>query len=81
MDAGRGSASAMMSFHDFGHAFHRFGIMSFADDAGGRREEKDEEETKNSAATATRTLFEDANVGNWPGDGKVSSMKLCPCAL
>lgn len=75
MDAGRGSASAMMSFHDFGHSFHRFGIMSFAEDARrGGREEKDPEETKGSAtATATRAVFEDASSGGtWPGSGKVS---------
>lgn len=76
MDAGRGPASAMMSFHDFAHAFHRFGIMSFAGDAQGRREEKDEEETKSSPAattTAMRAVFENANRGNWPGDRKVGS--------
>lgn len=64
----------MMSFHDFGHALHRYGILSFAHDATGGREEKDGQETKNSgaAAAAVRTMFENASRGNWPGDGKVS---------
>lgn len=79
MGAGRGSASAMMSFHDFAHTFHRFGILSFAEDAarlaGGREEKEADEEAKGPAATATatamRTVFDNASRGNWPGDGKV----------
>eukprot|EP00903_Cladosiphon_okamuranus_P016005 g14779.t2 len=75
MDAGRAPASATMSFHDFGHTFHRFGIMSFADDARGRRDEKDEEESEgpSAATTAMRTVFENANRGYLPGNGRVLS--------
>lgn len=72
MDAGRGSALAMMSFHDFGHAFHRFGVLSFADGASRGREEKDAEEAKSPSATAMRKVFEDAKRGSWPGNGDVS---------
>lgn len=77
--------SQMMSFHDLGHAFHRYGIMSFAEDAGaGAGEQKEEdEESKNSAAAAAaaaatpmRKVFENANRGSWPGDGKVSRFSL-----
>lgn len=77
----------MMSFHDLGHVFHRYGIMSFAgEDAGGGegdKENKDngEEESKNTAAAAAHTapmrrVFENANRGNWPGDGRVSQISL-----
>ncbi|CAM9736185.1 unnamed protein product, partial [Pylaiella littoralis] len=83
--AAAGSASTrmpqMMSFHDLGHAFHRYGIMSFAEDtnagAGERKKENDndDDESKNNTAAAvatpTRKVFENANRGNWPGDGKV----------
>lgn len=67
----------MMSFHDLGHAFHRYGIMSFAEDAGagaGERKEEDEESKNNAAAAPTpmRKVFENANRGRWPGDGNVS---------
>lgn len=77
MGAVRGSASAMMSFHDFGHALHRYGILPFANRPGEVWEEKKSDEgSKNPAAALVRTVFENANRGSWPGDGKVGQ-PLC----
>lgn len=60
--------------------------MSFAEDtnagAGERKEENDndDDESKNNTAAAVATpmrkVFENANRGNWPGDGKVSQISL-----
>lgn len=69
----------MMSFHDLGHAFHRYDIMSFAEDAGAGERKDEEEEGKNSTAavaTPMRKVFDNAHRGNWPGDGKVSQISL-----
>ncbi len=72
MGAAGGSASAMMSFNDFGHALHRYGILPFADGpAEAWEEKKSDEGSKNAAAALVRTVFENANRGSWPGDGKV----------
>lgn len=67
-------STAAMSFHDFAHALHRCGVMSFAEDAGkGAKagEGKDSESLHSQGSARVRTVFDEANRGNWPGDGKV----------
>lgn len=55
---GGGSASAM-SFHDFAHMLHRYGVMEYAD--------RDDEDGGGVKAIAMRKVFDDAKRGNWPG--------------
>lgn len=60
--AGGGSASAM-SFHDFAHMLHRYGVMEYAD--------ADHGEGEGVEGAAMRKVFDDAKRGNWQGGGNV----------
>lgn len=55
-----------MSFNDFAHVLHRYGVLS--SDARHVGELED-------GPTATRRVFEGANRGTWPGDGKVTHLR------
>lgn len=64
---GAGSASAI-SFHDFAHMLHRYGVMDYADagEGGG---------VGSVESTAMRGVFDDAKRGNWQGGGNVRPSK------
>lgn len=59
-----GGSAPAMSFHDFAHMLHRYGMMEYADAGEGGGEGSAE-------GTAARRVFDDAKRGNWQGGGNV----------
>ena len=59
-----GESTSAMSFHDFAHMLHRYGMMEYA----GAGEGGGEGSVEGSAA---KRVFHDAKRGNWQGGGNV----------
>lgn len=61
-----GGSSPAMSFQDFAHGLHRYGIMSYIRDAQAGEAKGDE--SSSDPPDPVRAVFRDAKRGNWPGD-------------
>lgn len=53
-----------MSFHDFAHLVHRYGVMTYA-------KPRDSEEENDQRAAAVRRVFDSVRKRGWPGDANV----------
>ncbi|CAM9523334.1 unnamed protein product, partial [Ectocarpus fasciculatus] len=73
-----GGSSPAMSFQDFAHGLHRYGIMSYVRDAEAGEAKGDE---SSDPPDPVRTVFRNANRGNWPGDVTVLSRAQFLAAL
>ncbi|CAM9719375.1 unnamed protein product [Scytosiphon promiscuus] len=79
-----GGSTAAMSFHDFAHALHRCGVMSFSDGTaqGGKTSEGKHSESHHSQNSArVRAVFDEACRGSWPGNGNMLSRAQFLAAL
>lgn len=63
-----GGSSPAMSFQDFAHGLHRYGIMPYVRDAQAGEAKGDE---SSDPPDLVRALFRDAKRGHWPGDATV----------
>ncbi|CAM9385939.1 unnamed protein product, partial [Hapterophycus canaliculatus] len=79
-----GGSTAAMSFHDFAHALHRCGVMSFSvseDKEGREGEGKNNEIDQSHGCAHMRAVFHDAHRSNWPGNVNVLSRAQFLAAL
>ncbi|CAB1117781.1 unnamed protein product [Ectocarpus sp. CCAP 1310/34] len=60
-----GGSSPAMSFQDFAHGLHRYGIMPYVRDAQAGDAKGDE---RRDPPNPVRAVFRDAKRGHWPGD-------------
>ncbi|CAN0296599.1 unnamed protein product, partial [Ectocarpus sp. 12 AP-2014] len=73
-----GGSSPAMSFQDFAHGLHRYGIMPYVRDAQAGEGKGDE---SRDPPDPVRAVFRDAKRGHWPGDDTVLSRAQFLAAL